>query len=167
VGAEYKDKRNRMVKFPVDHLSCMQTLKRAMVECNNEGFSALCLIPTGDRYETITVMQKQAIAVLGLDDPWVRSTITKKSYEQLPEIFAQKSIRISLMDKLEVSAFCKDDSSEKGAFISKKVVNMELRRFIGWRVLDINGHTVVHMVFGDIIKLLFEERKCHTITIDP
>jgi len=166
VGAEYKDKANRMIKFPVDHRSCLQSLKRAKTECADNCFSILCLIPTGDKYETMTIMKKQAIAVLKLDDPMVQSTLTRKNYEQLPYIFAEKAVRISFLDKLEPSAFCKITNSETGAVISKEVGNPQLKSYIGSCVLSINGQTVCHITFGDIMKLLVQERKYHTITLD-
>jgi len=166
VGAEYKDKANRMVKFPVDHRSCLQSLKRAKTECADNGFRILCLIPTGGKYETMTIMKKQAIAVLRLDDPKVQSTLTRKNYEQLPNIFAEKAVRISYLEKLEPSAFSKESNSETGAVISKEVNNPELKNYIGSCVLSINGKTVCHITFGDIMKLLVEERKYHTITVD-
>jgi len=166
VGAEYKDKANRMVKFPVDHRSCLQSLKRAKTECADDGFRILCLVPTGEKYETMTIMKKQAIAVLKLDDPEVQSTLTRKNYELLPDIFAEKAVRVSFLETLEPSAFCKETNSDTGAMISKDVANAELKKYIGSSVLSINGQTVCHITFGDIMKLLVEERKYHTITLD-
>jgi len=166
VGAEYKDKENRMVKFPVDHRSCLQSLKRAKTECADDGFRILCLVPTGEKYETMTIMKKQAIAVLKLDDPEVQSTLTRKNYELLPAIFAEKAVRVSFLETLEPSAFCKETNSDTGAMISKDVANAELKKYIGSSVLSINGQTVCRITFGDIMKLLVEERKYHTITLD-
>jgi len=166
VGAEYKDKSKRMVKFPVDHRSCLHSLKRAKIECTDEGFRILCLVPTGEKYETMTIMKKQAIAVLRLDDPETQSTLSRENYDQLPAIFAQKAVRISFLDSLDDSAFSKVPNSENGAIISKEVSNPELTSYAGSTVLNINGQTVAFTPFGDIMKLLFEKRKYHTVTID-
>jgi len=165
VGAEYIDKAGRMVKFAVDHRTCLHSLKRAKAECTN-GFRILCLIPYGEKWEVMSIMKKHAIAVLKLDDPAVQDTIFRENYEQFPDIFAQNAIRISFLDTLKASAFWKLPRSENGAVISKDVENSELKAHVGSTVLSINGQTVVHMPFGNIMELLFDKRKYYTVTID-
>jgi len=166
VGAEYKDKANRMVKFPVDHRSCLESLKRAKNECTGDGFRILCLIPTGEKYETMSIMKKQAIVELKLDDPQHQSILSRKNYEQIPDIYCEKAVRISFLETLEPSAFCKYGNSEIGALISSEVSIPELKSYVGAYVLSINEKTVCHITFGDIMKLLVEKRKYHTITLD-
>jgi len=165
VGAEYIDKDGRMVKFAVDHRTCLHSLKRAKAECTN-AFRILCLIPHGEKWEAMTIMKKHAIAVLKLDDPAVQNTILRENYEQFPDIFSQNAIRISFLDTLKASAFWKLPCSENGALISKEVENPELKGYVGSTVLSVNGQTVVHMPFGKIMELLFDKRKYYTVTID-
>jgi len=164
VGAEYKDRAGRMVKFPVDHKSCLSSLKRAKKECANDGFRVLCLIPTGQRYETMIVMKKQAIADLELDDVKMQNTITTKHYEELPDVYAMTAVRLSFKEPLEASAFCAAET--KGAIISKDTKNEVLQRFIGAHVLAINSTTVAHMIFGDIMKALLAHKPPHYLTLD-
>jgi len=167
VGAEYKDTANRMVKFPVDHRSCLESLKRAKSESTDDGFRILCLIPTGEKYEIMSIMRKQAIAVLKLDDPQTHQILTRNNYEQIPDIFREKAVQISFVQVLEPSAFCKNTNTETGACISSEVNVPELKNYIGYSVLSINEKTVCHMTYGDIMKILVEKRKYHTITLDP
>jgi hypothetical protein len=164
VGAEYKDRVGRMVKFPVDHKSCLRSLKRAKKECANNGFQVLCLIPKGQRYETMMVMKKQAIADLNLNDVKMQNTITRKHYEQLPDIFAMGALRLSFTEVLEASDFC--SGGARDAIISKDTKNEILKTFTGVRVLAINSTTVAHMNFGDIMKALLALKPPHFLTLD-
>jgi len=163
VGAEYKDKEGRMVKFPVDHRSCLHSLKRAKNECASDGFRVLCLIPVGKKYETIVVMKKQAIAKLNLDDPQ-NNVLVKKHYEQLPDILAGAAIRVTFQKPLEASEFCA--VGDKGAVISKDTTNEKLKSFVGGRVLSINATTVAHMPFGDVVKVLLANKPPHALTLE-
>jgi len=165
VGAEYKDRNGRMVKFPVDHSSCLSSLKRAKNECADNGFCVLCLIPTGQRYETAIVMKKQAIADLNLDDIEMQNTLNRKHYEQLPDIYAMRAVRIMFQESLEASAFSAVDT--KGAIISKDTTNDFLKSYVGAKVLAINSTTVAHMSFGDIMKTLLAHKPPHYLTLDP
>jgi len=165
VGAEYKDRVGRMVKFPVDHKSCLSSLKRAKNECADEGFRVLCLIPTGPRYELTIVMKKQAMADLRLDEGEMKSTMNRKHFEQLPEVFATKAVRLSFNEALEAAAFCAADN--EGAIISKDASNELLKRFVGAHVLAINATTVSHMPFGDVMKELLAHKPPHYLTLDP
>jgi len=164
VGAEYKDRVGRMVKFPVDHKSCLSSLKRAKKECANNGFQILCLIPMGQRYETLTVMKKQAIADLHLNDVKLQDTITRKHYEQLPDIYAMGAVRLSFNKALEASDF--SSGGTRDAIISKDTKNEILKSYIGVRVLAINSTTVALMNFGDIMKALLALKPPHFLTLD-
>jgi len=162
VGAEYKDKAGRMVKFPVDHRSCLHSLKRAKNECASGGFYVLCLIPVGQKYETIIVMKKQAIAEFELDIPH-NNVLMKKHYDQLPDVFAAKAVRLTFQEPLEASEFCA--GKDKGAIISKETTNAQLKSFIDAHVLSINAATVAHMPFGDVMKVLLANKPPHTLTL--
>jgi len=164
VGAEYKNRNGKMVKFPVDHKSCLSSLKRAKNECADNGFRVLCLIPTGQRHETAIVMKKQAIAELNLDDLQMQNILDRKHYDQLPAIYAMKAVRLTFQESLEASAFSSADI--KGAIISKDTTNEVLKRYIGAHVLAINSTTVAHMPFGDIMKALVSHKPPHHLTID-
>jgi len=164
VGAEYFNREGRMVKFPVDHKSCLSSLKKAKNECAEEGFRVLCLIPTGQRYETMIVMKKQAIADLNLDDVHLQDTINKKQYQQLPDVYAMKAVRLMFNNALEASAF--SAAKTLGAVISKETTNEDLKRFIGAHVLAINSTTVAHMPFGDVMKSLLAHKPPHYLTLD-
>lgn len=164
VGAEYKDRVGRMVKFPVDHKSCLSSLKRAKNECADDGFRVLCLIPTGQRYETMIVMKKQAIADLRLDDVKMQNTITRKHYDQLADIYAMKAVRLLFKEALEASAF--SAGRDKGAVVSKEATNPQLKNFLGTKVLSINSTTVAHMPFGDVMKALLAHKPPHYLTLD-
>jgi len=163
VGAEYNDKAGRMVKFPVDHRSCLQSLKRAKNECAFDGFRVLCLIPIGQKYETIVVMKKQAIAALQLDGP-DNNVLMKKHYELLPEILAEKAVRVTFQQPLEASEFCA--LVDRGAVISKETTNEQLKTFTGAHVLSINATTVANMPFGDVMKVLLAQQPPHILTLD-
>lgn len=163
VGAEYKDKFGRMVKFPVDHKSCLSSLKRAKKECADDGFRVLCLIPTGQRHELMIVMKKQAIADLHLNEAVMQNTITRKHYEQLPDLYAMKAVRLSFRVALEASAFCAEGT--QGATISKDTKNEVLEKYIGAFVLAINSTTVAHLPFGEIMKALLANKPPHYLTL--
>jgi len=164
VGAEYIDRAGRMVKFPVDHRSCLSSLKRAKKECASDGFRVLCLIPTGPRYETMIVMKKQAIADLELNDVKMQNTINRKHFAQLPSVYAMAAVRLSFNEALEASSFCAADV--KGAVISKDTKNEVLHSYVGAHVLAINSTTVAHMIFGDIMKALLAHKPPHYLTLD-
>jgi len=165
VGAEYIDKNvdGRVVKFPVDHRSCLQSLKRAKVECSPDGFHILCLIPVGRKYETIEVMKKQAIVEMKIDVPR-NNMLTRSQYDQLPELFAGKAVRLEFKEDLEPSSFCAGDG--KGALISKETANEQLKSHVDARVLSINATTVAHMPFGDIMEVLLAQKSPHILTLD-
>jgi hypothetical protein len=162
VGAEYEDKVGRMVKFPVDHRSCLHSLKRAKNECASGGFFVLCLIPVGQKYETIIIMKKQAISDLKLDGH--NNVLMKKHYDQLPDVFAGKAVRITFKEPLEASEFCA--GTDKGAIISKETTNEQLKSFTDAHVLSINATTVVHMPFGDVMKVLLANKPPHVLTLE-
>jgi len=164
VGAEYMDRAGRMLKFPVDHKSCLDSLKRATDECADSSFRALCLIPKGQRFETLIIMKKQAIADLELNDAKKMSTMTFNDYNKLPQIYAMKAVRVSCKESLEPSSF--SSGAEKGAYISKETKNTELMNYIDAHVLSINSTTVAHMPFGDIMKVLLELKPPHFLTVD-
>lgn len=163
VGAEYKDKAGRMVKFPVDHRSCLHSLKRAKNECASDGFRVLCLIPIGQKYETIVVMKKQAIAALQLADQQ-NNVLMKKHYDKLPWVLAEAAERIAFAEPLEASEFCA--AGDKGAVISKDTTHEQLKSLDGAHVLSINTTTVAHMPFGDVMKVLLANKPPHVLTLE-
>jgi len=93
VGTEYmsKDTKKRM-KLTVDHLTCLQSLKRAKTECTDDGFKVLCQKPVGERYELQIVMKQQAIADLKLNDG--SQTLKVSHYKQLPKVWAPEAYRV-------------------------------------------------------------------------
>merc|ERR1719317_1064936 len=105
VGAEYNNSKGRMVKFTVDHKSCLGSLKRAKRECAEKTFQVICLVPKGQRYETTIVMKKQALSNLEI----MNNVLSRKHYEQLPGIFAQRAVRLSFKNGVEASFFSARD----------------------------------------------------------
>jgi len=164
VGAEFEDRFGRMVKFPVDHKSCLSSLKRAKNDCTDEGFRVLCLIPTGQRHELMVVMRKQAIADLYKNYPSVPNTITREQYEQLPNVYAVGAVRLSFKVALDASTF--SAAGDKGAIISKDTKNEALVKYGGAQVLAINSTTVADLPFGDIMKALLANKAPHYLTLD-
>jgi len=164
VGAEYNNNKGRRVKFTVDHKSCLESLKRAKRECAEDTFHVLCLIPKGQRYETMMVMKKHALLELDFSAVQIENALTKKQYVQLPDIYSQKAVRVSFKDGVDTSCFTASDT--KGAVVSKDALDSQLKSYVGAQVLAINSTTVALMAFGDVMKALLAHKPPHYLTLD-
>lgn len=164
VGAEWNDRDGQMVKVTVSPSSCLNTLKRARAECADNSFRIHCLIPRGRRWEMINVMKKQAISDFNLDDLIIKRYITRRQYDQLPQVYAMKATRVNCGKALEASSLCGRGTT--GMQIGEANTNAKLKRFIGGHVLSINSTTVAHMSSGDVLKILFTSKPPHILTID-
>lgn len=88
----------------------------------------------------------------------------KKHYDLLPEILAEKAVRVTFQKPLEASEFCA--AGDKGAVISKETTNGQLKSFIGAYVLSINGTTVANVPFGGVMQLLLAREPPHILTLE-
>jgi len=158
VGADYLNKNKERVRFPVDHKSCLQSLKRAKTECEKEaGFKVLCLRPMGARWETQMIMKKQAIGDLKLNDG--SQTLKKKHYGQLPGVFAPRMYRVTIETKpvnnkigLEIKSG--PDSSKPGVYVQSKSANPAFADVTaGDRIMAIGAESVEKLRYDDFIKI--------------
>lgn len=162
VGAEYDEKESgRKIKFPVDHKSCLQSLKRAKTECANNGFSVLCLVPCGVRYDTQIVMKNFAIDRLSLNDG--SQTLTLDHFKKLPKLFANGAVRVVYPSKPETDIVA-NGNNNPGAMVRKEdaaspknaALDMAVKAGVqkGWRVLGIGNKNVTHLQYNTILEEL-------------
>jgi len=165
VGAEYTDREGHKVKITMNPRSCLKTLKRARAECADDCFRIHCHVPRGRRWEMINIMKKQAISDFNLNDRSLKTYITRKQYDLLPQVYAIKAIRVNCGGAVEASSLCARDNA--GMQISEGNTNPRLKNFIGGHVLSINSTTVAHLSSGDVLMILFMQKPPHILTIDP